>query len=361
MKHLAAGWATVGIFLFFGDDLLSKGNLDSGPIGGLLFVWILGVILWCAFGVIVAADHLAEMLGEPYGTLILTFSIVAIEVMLISTVMLGGEAPTVGRDTMFAVTMIVLNGVVGLSLVVGGLKHHMQDYSLPGASAYLSVIIPLVTIALILPSVTGSTDEATLNSTQSVLFAGATIVLYAIFLLIQTGRHRDLFVHGPIDEHDVPDATPREHDGIPTHLALLVAGALPIVLLSKSLDKVVDRGIEALGAPLALSGVLIAIIVFTPKGISALRAAYANQLQRTVNLCLGACLSTLGLTLPAVLIIGLVTGETVILGLDPTGMVLVVLTLLLSIVTFSGPKTTVLKGAVHLLVFFVYIVLVFSP
>jgi Ca2+:H+ antiporter len=358
MRHLAAGWLTVGLFLFFGDSLLSKANLDSVPIGGLLFVWLLGVILWCAFGVIVAADHLAEMLGEPYGTLILTFSIVAIEVMLISTVMLGGGAPTVGRDTMFAVTMIVLNGVVGLSLVIGGLKHHTQDYSLPGASAYLSVIIPLVTIALILPSVTHSTDEATLNSTQSILFAGATIVLYVIFIVIQTGRHRDLFVHGPIEEHEVPDPTPRE---IGKWVALLVAGALPIVLLSKSLDKVVDKGIEALGAPMALSGVLIAMIVFTPEGISALKAAYANQLQRTVNLCLGACLSTLGLTLPAVLIIGLITGETVILGLDPTGMVLVLLTLLLSIVTFSGPKTTVLEGAVHLLVFFVYIVLVFSP
>ena len=358
MKSLIAGWVTVVLFFLFGDSLLSKSNLHSVPIGILLFVWILGVILFCAFAVIVAADHLAEILGEPYGTLILTFSIVAIEVMLISTVMLGGDAPTVGRDTMFAVTMIVLNGVVGLSLVVGGLKHHTQDYSLPGASAYLSVIIPLVTIALILPSVTTSTDAPTLSTTQAVLFAAATIVLYVIFILIQTGRHRDLFVHGPIEEHDVPAATGRE---IGKWVVLLVAGALPIVLLSKNLDKVVDAEIEAIGAPGALTGVLIAIIVFTPEGISALKAASRNQLQRTVNLCLGACLSTLGLTLPAVLTIGLITGEQVILGLDPTGIVLVVLTLLLSIVTFSGPRTTVLEGAVHLLVFFVYIVLVFSP
>jgi Ca2+:H+ antiporter len=358
MKHLAAGWLAVAVFLFAGDSLLSKSNLDSPVLATLLLIVLLGVILWCAFGVIVAADHLAEMLGEPFGTLILTFSIVAIEVMLISTVMLGGGAPTIGRDTMFAVMMIVLNGVIGLSLVVGGLKHHTQDYSLPGASAYLSVIIPLVTIALILPSVTTSTDAQTLSTTQAILFAGATIVLYVIFILIQTGRHRDLFVHGPIEEHDVPDATPRE---IGKWVALLVAGALPIVLLSKSLDKVVDAEIEAIGAPGALTGVLIAMIVFTPEGISALKAASRNQLQRTVNLCLGACLSTLGLTLPAVLTIGLITGEQVILGLDPTGIVLVVLTLLLSIVTFSGPRTTVLEGAVHLLVFFVYIVLVFSP
>jgi len=358
MKALAAGWLTVVVFFVAKDSLLSKSNLDSVPITTLLLVWLLGVVLWCAFSVIVAADHLAEMLGEPFGTLILTFSIVAIEVMLISTVMLGGGAPTIGRDTMFAVMMIVLNGVIGLSLVVGGLKHHTQDYSLPGASAYLSVIIPLVTIALILPSVTTSTDAPTLSTTQAILFAAATIVLYVIFILIQTGRHRDLFVHGPIEEHDVPAATGRE---IGKWVVLLVAGALPIVLLSKNLDKVVDAEIKAIGAPGALTGVLIAMIVFTPEGISALKAASRNQLQRTVNLCLGACLSTLGLTLPAVLTIGLITGEQVILGLDPTGIVLVVLTLLLSIVTFSGPRTTVLEGAVHLLVFFVYIVLVFSP
>ncbi len=358
VKHLIAGWLTVGIFLLFGDDLLSKDNLDSVPLGLGFFAWLLVVILWCAFGVIVAADHLAEMLGEPYGTLILTFSIVAIEVMLISTVMLGGGAPTVGRDTMFAVMMIVLNGVIGLSLVVGGLRHHTQDYSLPGATAYLSVIIPLVTIALILPSVTTTTDAPTLSTTQSVVFALATIVLYVIFIVIQTGRHRDLFVHGPSEEHEVEAATARH---IARWVALLVAGALPIVLLSKSLDKVVDAEIDKLGAPGALTGVLIAMIVFTPEGISALKAASHNQLQRTVNLCLGACLSTLGLTLPAVLTIGLITGETVILGVDPTGMVLIALTLLLSVVTFSGPRTTVLEGAVHLLVFLVYIVLVFSP
>ena len=358
MKAIAAGWITFVIFFLAKDSLLSKSNLGSVPITTLLLIWLLGVVLWCAFSVIVAADHLAEMLGEPFGTLILTFSIVAIEVMLISTVMLGGGAPTIGRDTMFAVMMIVLNGVIGLSLVIGGLKHHTQDYSLPGASAYLSVIIPLVTIALILPSVTTSTDAQTLSTTQAILFAAATIALYVIFILIQTGRHRDLFVHGPSEEHDVPPATPRE---IGKWVALLVAGALPIVLLSKNLDKVVDAEIDAIGAPGALTGVLIAMIVFTPEGISALKAASRNQLQRTVNLCLGACLSTLGLTLPAVLTIGLITGEQVILGLDPTGIVLVVLTLLLSIVTFSGPRTTVLEGAVHLLVFFVYIVLVFSP
>ena len=206
------------------------------------------MILWCAFGVIVAADHLAEMLGEPYGTLILTFSIVAIEVMLISTVMLGGGAPTVGRDTMFAVMMIVLNGVIGLSLVVGGLKHHTQDYSLPGASAYLSVIIPLVTIALILPSVTHSTDDGdALDRAGDPVRARRRSVLYVIFILIQTGRHRDLFVHGPIEEHDVPERDRRGRSASGSRCwsrARCRSCCSPRAWTRSS-----THGIEALGAP----------------------------------------------------------------------------------------------------------------
>jgi Ca2+:H+ antiporter len=359
MWRLIGGWGTVLAFTFFGSDLLSKSVLEKGPLELLLFAWILGAILWCAFGVVTEADHLAEMLGEPFGTLILTLSIVVIEVMLISAVMLGGGgSPTVGRDTMFAVTMIVLNGVVGLSLVTGGIRHHTQDYSLEGATAYLSVIIPLATIALILPSVTQSTPNDTLSTSQAILFSIATVALYAIFLLVQTSRHRDLFTLSDDDGH-----VPEEVSGraIARHTILLVATVLPIVLLAKRLDKVVTHGIDDLGLPVALTGLLIALIIFTPEGVSALKAAYRNQLQRTVNLCLGACLSTVGLTLPAVLTIGLITGRDVLLGVDSTGIVLLTLTLVLSIVTFSGPRTTVLEGAVHLLVFFVYVVLIFSP
>ena len=359
--RLAAGWGTVAVFTLAGGSLLSKANLDSPAVSILLLVWLLGVILWCAFGVIAEADELAELLGEPLGTLILTFSIVALEVVLISAALLGeGASPTLGRDTMFAVMMIVLNGVVGLSLLVGGLRHHEQSYNLPGAVAYLGVIIPLATIALVLPSVTTSTTDGTLTTPQAILFSIATVVLYVIFLVIQTGRHRNLFQHPDAGAHGGGGAGGHGR-AVAGHAAMLVVTALPIVLLAKKLDKVVGHGIDALGAPAALSGLMIAVIVFTPEGVSALRAAYRNDLQRTVNLCLGAFLSTVGLTLPAVLTIGLITGKTVVLGLAPAGVVLLALTLLLSVVTFSGSRTTVLEGAVHLLVFFVYVVLVFSP
>lgn len=363
--RLIAGWATVLAFALAGDELL--GNLDPLLASLALFAWILGVILWCAFGVIAQADALAELLGEPLGTLVLTFSIVVIEVMLISAVMLSGDAnPTVGRDTMFAVMMIVLNGVVGLGLLIGGLRHGEQSYSLPGAAAYLAVIVPLSTIALVLPDATARAD-GTLTTFQAVAFSLFTIGLYGLFLTIQTGRHRGFFVGaegqatGSAGSAAPTTAAAPDRRAVVRHTLLLVVTALPIVLLSRPLARVVDHGIAALDAPLALSGVLIALIVFLPEAVTALRAAAANELQRTVNLCLGAFVSTVGLTVPAVLTIGLVTGKTVVLGVDPSGIVLIALTLVMSMLTFSGPRTTVLEGGVHLLLFLVYLTLVFSP
>ena len=352
---------SVAAFLTFGAGWL-YGLSDPLPAAGL-FAWLLGVIIWLAFGVVHEAEELAHMLGEPFGTLILTLAIVIIEVALIAAVMLGAkDAPTLGRDTMFAVLMIVLNGVVGLGLLLGGLRHFEQTHNLQGASAYLAVIIPLTVIALVLPNFTTSTGGGTLSPMQAVVFSVLTIALYGIFLVLQTGRHRGYFID-PADaaEAAVAPATPPAAGTVAWHVLLLLANILPIVILSKSLAAVLDFGIAALGAPPALGGVLIAMVVFTPEGISALRAIAANQLTRAVNLCLGAATSTLGLTVPAVLVIGLATGQAVTLGLSPANMVLLVTTLILSALTFSGPRTTMLEGAVHLVLFGVFFVLIFSP
>ena len=359
-------WSTVVLFFLFGSHWLA--DFRSVPWSALLFLWLFGVILWCAFGVVKEAEHLAGLLGEPLGTLVLTLSIVIIEVVLIGAVALGGDsAPTLGRDTMFAVLMIVLNGAVGLCLLLGGLRHHEQAYNLQGAVAYLAVIIPLSVFALILPNFTQAVPAGSLTLGQAVFFSLDTILLYGIFLAIQTGRHRTFFVEPGSAGREAETAS--ESSGsrragigeIAWHTLLLVITILPIVLLAKPLAKLIDHGIAVLGAPAALGGVLIALIVFAPEAITALRAALDNQLQRSINLCLGASASTIGLTVPAILGIGIVTGKPMILGLDPTGMVLLVLTLLLSTLTFSGPRTTVLEGSVHLVVFLVYIVLIFSP
>jgi len=364
--RLAIAWSTVALFFLFGDSWLA--DLSSAWRAAVLFLWLFAVILWCAFGVVKEADHLAELLGEPLGTLVLTLSIVIIEVVLIGAVVLGSEAaPTLGRDTMFAVLMIVLNGVVGLALLLGGLRHREQAYNIQGAVAYLAVIIPLSVIALILPNFTRAVPVGSLTTTQAAFFSFFTVLLYGIFLMIQTGRHRGFFVEPSPD--GAPDAaakvTHERRDSsaglIGWHTLLLVITMLPIVLLAKQLAKLIDHGIAVLGAPPALGGVFIAIVVFTPEAITALRAALDNQLQRSINLCLGASASTIGLTVPAILGVGLATDKAMVLGLDPTGMTLLALTLVLSTLTFSGPRTTVLEGTVHLVVFLVYIVLIFSP
>jgi Ca2+:H+ antiporter len=363
--RLVVAWATVGLFTLFGASWLAEPSASLGTAA--LFLWLLAVVSWCAFGVVGEADQLAEMLGEPLGTLILTVAVVAIEVALMAAVMLGAQAaPTLGRDTMFALLMIVLNGVVGLALLLGGLRHREQDYNLQGAVAYLAVIIPLSIFSLVLPNFTRSTPGPTLATVQGVFLALLTTLLYGVFLGIQTVRHRGFFVEPPRAGAIVPRGDEGErHDAAPgavaRHAILLLVTMLPIVLLAKQLARLVDHGIAVLEAPPALGGVLIAAIVLAPESMSALRAAVDNQLQRAVNLCLGAALSTIGLTVPAVVAIGLVTGQSVVLGVDPTSMVLLAVTLVVSMLTFSGSPTTMLEGAVHLVLFIVYVVLLFSP
>jgi Ca2+:H+ antiporter len=359
-----AGAVTTVLFVVYAGAWLA--DLSNPFKAVALFAWIFAVMLWCAFGVVRHADCLAELLGEPYGTLILTIAVISIEVSLIAAIMLhGGANPTLARDTMLAVIMIVLNGMVGVALLIGGLRHGEQAFNLQGARAFLAVIAPLATMSLILPRFTTSTADPTLNRPQAILFAIITVTLYATFLAIQTRRHSGFFVQ-PSSDSPADTGNDGGHCNLvprskPYHIVFLVLTLLPIVLLSKKLAVLVDHGTETLGAPAALGGVLVAILVLTPEGLAAIHAALTNKLQRSVNICLGSALATIGLTVPAVLTIDLVTGLHVVLGLDPTEMVLLVLTLFLSVLTFGGVRTNVLQGAVHLVVFLVYLVLIFNP
>lgn len=341
-------------------------DLSNPLIFGGLFVWIFGIMAWSAFAAVRHADCLAELLGEPYGTLILTISVISIEVSVISAVMLAGDAgPTLARDTMMAVMMIVLNGMVGVSLLIGGFRYREQDYNFPGARAFLGVLITLATVALIMPRFTISTADASLTTRQAVLLGLVTIVLYGAFLAIQTIRHSGFFMEATLDGTVKPEHG-KHHESLQPrsltfHAIFLILTLVPIVLLSKKLAILVDEGIAALNAPLALGGILIALLVLAPEGLAAFRAAAMNHLQRAVNICLGSALATISLTVPAILTIGLMTGTHVILGLDPVEMVLLVLTLALSVMTFGGTRTSVLQGAVHVVVFCVYLILIFDP
>lgn len=344
-------------------------DLDNAPFRAIgLFVWIFAVMLWSSFTVVRHADGLAEILGEPYGTLILTLSVITIEVAVIAAMMLHGtENPTLARDTMLAVLMIVLNGMIGLSLLIGGLRHGEQDFNLQGARSFVSVLVTLATLSLILPDFTKSTPDGSLTPGQSAFFVTITILLYLTFLAIQTVRHRGFFVQ-PELSLEMAKALP-DHEGdhhakpvsIGLHVLFLAVTLVCIVLLSKKLAILTEFGMDKLHAPDALGGILVAILVLAPEGLAALHAATQNRLQRSVNICLGSALATIGLTVPAVLFIGLIKKLHIVLGLDNSHLVLLSVTLLLSVVTFGGGRTNMLQGAVHLVVFTVYLLLVFSP
>lgn len=359
----------VGFLTFFAilaaGDAIHPENLDAitGAVALALFI---AVMMWCAFGVVHHAECLAEILGEPYGTLILTLAVIGIEVALIAAVMLtGGGGPTVARDTMFSVLMIALNGLVGFSLVIGGLKHRTQAYNLQGANAFLAVLVPLAAFGLVLPRFTASAPGGELSVLQAVFAIAMSVILYGVFLAIQTVSHTDFF-RQPVAEGGKggQDDVSHEHHG-PLRSGLyhcfgLVAALLPIIFLSKTLALYVNYGLAVSGAPIALGGFLVAAIILTPEGMSAVQAAHANQLQRSVNITLGSALATISLTVPAVLTIGWTTGAVVELGLETTEIILLVLTIIVSLITFAGPRTNMLQGMVHLALFAAYVMLIFD-
>ncbi len=350
-------------FLVFGQRWL--GDLSNSLWFLLMFVWLFAVILLSAFAVVRHAESLATKMGEPGGTLILTLAVTGIEVVMISAVMLTGKGnPLLARDAMFAVVMIALNGMIGFSLLLGGLRYHEQTYNLQGANAFLAVIIPLAVLSLVLPNFTVSSPGPTLSARQSIVLTIMSIGLYAVFLAMQISRHRNYFIAPASLEREEASywhCASGDQDRSAAHLMLLlVAHLLPVVILAGQIAVPITHAIHELHAPPALAGVLVSVLVLSPESMSAVRAAMSNQLQRSVNLLLGSVLATISLTIPAVLTVGFVTGQTIVLGLDPVGMTLLLLTLGLSLLTFASARTNILLGAVHLLIFLAYVMLIFE-
>ncbi len=347
------------VFLVRGADVAAA--LSAPPGQAVLFLWLFSVVLGSCMSVVRHADHLAVRLGEPYGTLILTLAVTIIEVMSISALMVHGEPnPALVRDTIFAVIMILLNGMVGLSLLFGAWRHREQEYNLQGANTYLGVIIPLTVLVLILPDFTMTTPGPTLSSAQEAFVATISVGLYAVFLLVQTIRHRAYFTLGDPDDADA-HAMPRGSARHPvTHAVLLAVYMVLLVFLTEQLAHPVDGLIETLHAPAALGGCVIALLVVTPEAVSAVQAAAANHLQRSMNIFLGSVLATISLTIPAMLVLGQFTGMKIVLGLQGANIIMLVLTLGVSLVTFSSRRTNVLQGAVHLVLFGTYVLLLFQ-
>lgn len=369
--QLSIGWAAV-LFFRLGSAFFQPPQATATL--SFILVAIVVVIICAAFGVVTQAEYLAQRLGDPYGTLILTSSIVLIEVILIAAVILGpGEHPTIARDSVMAVSMIILNLVVGLALIVGGLRHNTLHVNRTGIASYLGVLLPLLIIGLVLPGFIGVDGQYSMG--QALPIAVMTMLVYGLFLVFQIGRQRTDFqepteltinrqrddVPPPPEQRSSIGQIFRVHRSeILARTLLLVATVLPIVLLSQQMATYLDTLLDWAGAPVALSGIVIATIVFLPETVTTVRAAYAGEMQRVSNLCHGALVSTVGLTIPVVLIIGMLTGQPVVLGESSAHLVLIAVSLLLTFASFLGGRPTVVHGMAHLMTFAVYILTVMS-
>ena len=353
--------ATAAVFLVLGQRWLVI--LPDVTLSSFVFTWLFGMIVVGSMSVVRHADHLAEMLGEPYGTLILTLSVATIEIVTIGIVMTTGQPnPALARDTMFSVVMLVLNGLIGLSLILGALRYKEQNYNLRGANAYLSVIVSLAVFGLVVPNFTFTTPGPTFSGVQEGFLVIMCIGLYAVFLAIQTTRHRSFFLEHGQDDDDPADIgrepVARDPAAIRHHVTFLVVYLALVLYLVEKLAILLDHGLDELGAPPALGALIVAALVLAPEGLSGIQAALANKMQRAVNILLGSALATLALTIPAVVIIGFWHRTLVVLGLDAIEQSMLLLTLFVSTITYTAGRTNVLQGAVHMMLLLAYLMLI---
>ena len=338
-------------------------SVDEGSLNVRILVGALSsaIMFTTIFVVLDHAEAVARRVGEPYGTLVLTFAVTAIEVSIIVSMMLHGENnPTLARESVFSTVMITSTGVVGMCLTLGGWRHRKQAIVRQGTSAYLAVLIALTVMTLILPTYTQATDPGTFSPAQLGFVSVLSVLLYASFVFAQTVRHRDDFVQG--QTHDVSMRTAPDGN-ISVSALLLVSGLIGIVMLAEQVAASVEDTLVAYQVTQADSivGALIAGLVLMPEAISAVRASLNNELQRGLNVAMGSACATIGLTIPAVAAASLLTGRGLTLGLPATDAVLLVLALLICNVSFGTERTTFLTGMVHVVVFFTYVFLTFVP
>lgn len=333
------------------------------PLGALL-PWLCAPALIAA---VIAAVHHAEVVahrvGEPFGTLVLAVSITVIEVALIVSIMLAGgpDKATLPRDTVFSAVMIIVNGVVGLCLLVGGLHHHEQSFRLEGAKSGLAALIALATLSLVLPSFTTTTDDASYSPAQLAFAAAASLALWAVFVFVQTVRHRDYFLPpgDPSDEeaHAAPPSTGQAW----TSFGLLLVSLAAVVGLAKLLSPAIESAVAGAGLPKAVIGIAIALLVLLPETWAALRAARADRLQTSINLALGSALASIGLTIPVVAVAALWLDLPLVLGIEPKELVLLTLSFVVGAITLGSGRTNMMQGAVHLVIFAAWVFLALVP
>lgn len=330
--------------------------------GALLLLCVLALIaaVWVA---VHHAEVVAHRVGEPMGTLVLALAVTIIEVALILSIMLtgGDDKAALPRDTIFATVMIVCNGVVGLCLMVGGLRYREQSFRTEGTSSGLSALIALATLSLVLPTFTTSSPVGTYTQTQLGFVAVSSLALWAVFVFVQTIRHRDYFL--PVDAltNDEIHAEPPSARQSWWSLALLVVCLVCVVGLAKMLSPFIESLVNAAQAPKAVVGIAIALLVLMPETLAAVRAARANRLQTSLNLAIGSALASIGLTIPVVVVAAIWLGFPLFLGLAAKDLVLLALTCVVSVLTLASGKGNMMQGAVHLVLFAAFLFLSLVP
>lgn len=339
--------------------------LLAASFGGVAPVTLLGSALILT---VLAAVHHAELIahkvGEPFGTFVLAIAVTVIELGLIVTLMSAGKsgAETLARDTVFAAVMIILNGLVGVCILIGAIYHREQIFQQTGVSASLATLCALTVLTLVLPNFTLTTPGPVYSWSQLTFVAIVSFLLYATFVSVQTVRHRDYFLppKSKAPDLDVHADPPTTREAV-LSFGLLIACLGAVVLLAKGLAPTIEQGVADAGAPHSVVGVIIAALVLLPESVAAVRAAGANRLQTSLNLGLGSALATIGLTIPAVAALSLMADLPITLGLDAKSIILLFLTLLVSTLTLGTGKTTILQGVVHLVIFGVYLFLTVVP
>jgi Ca2+:H+ antiporter len=332
--------------------------------GGVGFALVLGAAL---VGSVLAAVHHAEVvahrIGEPFGTLVLAIAVTLIEVALIVSLMVSGgpAASALARDTVFATIMIILNGVVGLCLLVGGNRFKEQSFGLHGVSASLATLATIVSLTLVLPNYTTTAIGPFYSASQLGFVAVVSLILYAMFLFVHTVRHRDYFLPVEVGQNPEAHAPPPSNQTAMVSALVLIFSLVAVVVSAELLAPTVEAAVHAAHAPKAVVGIIISAIVLMPEGYAAVRAARRNLLQTSLNLTLGSALASIGFTIPAVAIISLLAGWTLTLGLGVKETVLLVLSLFVSTLSLSTGRTTVLQGSVHLVIFAVYLFISIVP
>lgn len=346
--------------------ILSWILLFSGLItDSTTFQILAGILL---IGSVMSAVHhseiIAEKVGEPYGTIILAISITVIEVSIIVSLMMteGESAASLARDTVYAATMLILNGIIGLCLLIGGIKHYEQNFSAPSVTIGLISLVSIVVFTLVFPTFTESVKGSYYSMPQLIFASIACIVIYASFLIAQTRKYRQYFLTIDADENeDAAVPIPISKNVFYLSLVFLLVSLGIVVLLAKKLTPTIEEIITGFNLPKALVGVIIAAIILLPEAIAAIIAAKNNRLQTSLNLSLGSALASIGLTIPSVAVVCIMMDMPIILGLDIKSIVLLALSVFTVMLSLGSGKTNVVYGVVLLMNLFAFIFLMIYP